>query len=103
VRHATALAHALVTAAGEQSVALPGERVTARLIKQFAGDVITLDKHRTAVDSKIERLTGSHLLTPIITSLPGMGTLLAAELIVYANSLTDYQSARRRYDAARAR
>jgi transposase len=32
-------------------------------------------------------------VTPIVTSLPGMGTLLAAELFVYTNNLTGYTSA----------
>jgi transposase len=84
-----------MSAAGEQTVSLPGERVTAGLIKQFASDVITLDKRRTALDTKIARLMGRHPLTPIITSLPGMGTLLAAELLVHTNNLTDHQSAGR--------
>jgi hypothetical protein len=74
---------------------LPCERVTAGLIKQFAADVIALDKRRTTIDTKITQLMDRHPLTPIITSLPGMGTLLTAELLVHTNNLTDHQSADR--------
>jgi transposase len=93
IRNATAVADALVAAAAEQTVTLPGQRATAAVVRQLAGDILALDRYLDALDVKIGRLMGRHPLTPIITSLPGMGTLLAAELLVYTNNLTGYGSA----------
>lgn len=59
----------------------------------WAGDVLALDKRLDALDTKIGGLMGRHPLRPIITSLPGMGVLLAAELLLYTNNLSDYGSA----------
>lgn len=93
IRNATAVSDALVAAAAAQAVTLPGQRATVGVVKQLAGDVLALDKRLDTLDAKIGRLMGHHALAPIITSLPGMGVLLAAEPIVYTNNLSGYARA----------
>jgi transposase len=70
----------------------PGS-ATATVVKQLAGDILALDKRLDALDAKIGRVMGRHPLTPILISLPGMGVLLTAELLVYTNNLADHDSA----------
>jgi transposase len=81
VRAADQLAAAAVAAAHQQSVALPGETLAAQLVATLAGEVIALNRQVRDLDELIEGRFRRHKLGPVITSLPGIGTLLGAEFL----------------------
>lgn len=58
---------------------LPGETLTAALIADLAGEMITLDKRVRDTDELIEDRLHRH--APVITSMPGIGTVLGAEFL----------------------
>ena len=84
VRGAAALAAKAVQAAQDQHIALPAEALTAQLIATLAiatlaGEVMTLNEQTKDTDKLIEGRFRRHRHAEVITSLPGIGTLLGAE------------------------
>lgn len=90
ITNAAALAQAAVTAARAQTVTVAGEATAAEIIAQLAGDLQTVNDRITAVEKLITTALARHHLTPIITSLPGMGPILAAEFIAHTGGLDRY-------------
>lgn len=81
VRGAAALAQEAVAAATQQSISLPGEAVAAQMIARLAKAVIALDAEIVELDAAIEARFRRHRAAHVIVSLPGFGTLLAAEFL----------------------
>ncbi|MFI2709299.1 transposase [Micromonospora sp. NPDC018662] len=54
----------------------------------MATEILALDQRIAAIDD----LIAEHPLAPIIESLPGMGPLLTAELLVHTAGMTEYDS-----------
>jgi transposase len=79
--------------AERQTVALPGERLTASLLKELADEALRNRQREAELDRDIEaRLTG-HPDAALIRSLPGMGALLTADFIAVAGSIARFRSA----------
>jgi transposase len=76
-----AMAATAVTAAGEQSVALPGEKVTAPLIARLATQLLDLDREIKDLDKQLADRFAQHPHAEIITSIDGFGPILGAELL----------------------
>jgi transposase len=93
IRNAVEVAEAMLAAARQQTVTLPGQRAAAAVVRELATEILTLHQRVEAVDAS----SGEHLtqnpLAPIVQSLPGMGQALTAELLVYTNNMTEYASA----------
>jgi transposase len=81
VRNAAKLATEAATAAARQHTVLPAEQLTASMIAALAGEVMTLNEHIKDTGKLIEGRFHQHALAPVITSLPGIGTLLGAEFL----------------------
>ncbi|MFE6946694.1 IS110 family RNA-guided transposase, partial [Streptomyces chartreusis] len=93
VRGAGALAQAALDAAGRQHTALPGEEITAQMIRSLAHEVLRLHDQVAEIDKLIEARFREHELAEVITSMPGIGPLLGAEfLAVTAGDLTRFGS-----------
>jgi transposase len=88
-----ALAERALAAAAEQTIAVPAERMTARLIKELATEALATRTRLTGLDRELENLLDRHPDTALIRSLPGMGAVLTAELIAEAGSLARFRSA----------
>ncbi|MEE3919484.1 transposase [Micromonospora sp. BRA006-A] len=86
------VAEAMVAAAGQQTVNLPGQRAAAVVVGQMATEILALEQRIAAVDDLIAEQLDQHPLAPIIGSLPGMGPLLTAELLVHTAGMTEYDS-----------
>jgi transposase len=80
-RNAGKLAALAAGAAARQHTALPGETLTASLIATLAAEVMALGEQVKRTDKLIEGRFHQHELAPVITSLPGIGTLLGAEFL----------------------
>jgi transposase len=81
VRNAGTIAEAAVTAAKTQTVRLPGEEVAAELVAALAKEVMDLDTRIKLADTAIEDRFHRHRLAHVITSMPGFGYRLGAELL----------------------
>ena len=89
-----ALAERALTAAAEQAIAVPAERMSARLIKELATEALACRTRLAALDRELQALLDRHPDAALIRSLPGMGAVLTAELIAEAgNNLPRFRSA----------
>jgi transposase len=71
-----------LTAAAAQTVSLPGEAATARLVARLARRLLDLDQEIKDTDKLLTERFRSHPQAKIIESLPGMGPILSAEFVV---------------------
>lgn len=81
VRGATQLAQAAAEAAERQHTSLPGQALTAQLIQTLAGEVMALNEQIRDVEKLIEGRFRQHEHAEVISSLPGIGTVLGAEFL----------------------
>jgi transposase len=88
-----ALAERALTAAAEQAIAVPAERMTARLIRELATEALATRARLIELDRELEALLERHPDAALIRSLPGMGVVLSAELIAEAGNLSRFRSA----------
>lgn len=88
-----ALADRALAAATEQTITVPAERATARLIKELAAEALATRSRLASLDRELEALLDRHPDAALIRSLPGMGAVLTAELIAEAGSLSRFRSA----------
>jgi transposase len=96
VRGAAALAQAAFEAADRQRTSVPGERATADVIAELAGEVMALNSRIRDLDAQIEGRFREHELAEVITSMPGIGPLLGAEfLAATGGDMTRYGTADR--------
>jgi transposase len=68
-------------AAGEQTVALPTEKVTAPLIARLAADLLDLDRRIKDLDKELTDRFEEHGHAKAITSIPGFGPILGAQFL----------------------
>jgi transposase len=87
------LADRVLTAAAQQSIAVPAERMTARLIRELALEALASRARLIELDRELEALLKRHPDAALIRSLPGMGAVLTAELIAEAGVLARFRSA----------
>jgi transposase len=87
------MADAAMAAAAAQTIRLPAQDLTARLIAQLATDLLELDRRIKELDKTIAQRVSGHPKAKIICSLPGMGPLLAAELLVAVGDLGSFPDA----------
>lgn len=61
---------------------LPAETVASEIVAGLARQALTLKEEIVELDRALERRFLAYPLAEILVSLPGMGTLLGAELLV---------------------
>lgn len=93
VPNVDALAERALAAAVEQTIAVPAERMTARLIRELAVEALANRTRLIELDRELEALLERHPDATLIRSLPGMGVVLTAELIAEAGNLSRFRSA----------
>lgn len=81
------------TAAERQPIAVPGEALTAQLIKELASEALHAVEQLAALDRAIEQRLTRHPDAALIRSLPGMGALMTAEFIAEAGTIARFKSA----------
>lgn len=88
-----ALAERVLAAAAEQTIAVPAEAMTARLVRELASEALACRTRLIELDHELESLLARHPDAALIRSLPGMGAVLTAELIAAAGNLARFRSA----------
>lgn len=100
VRKPEAIAATAVQAAATQHTTIPGEKIAANIVAETATALLSLDERITIVDKQIGETFRLHPQAEIIESMPGIGPILGAELIVAAGDLRTYANAGRLASAA---
>ncbi|MEU9379635.1 IS110 family transposase [Streptomyces sp. NPDC048279] len=78
---AQSLADAAHASAQAQHAVVPGERRTARLIRELADELLAGKSRLSTLETEIGQLVDDHPDGALIRSLPGMGATLTAEFI----------------------
>ncbi|MEV7392788.1 transposase [Streptomyces sp. NPDC091215] len=81
VLRANQLAETALLAAERQHTSLPGEKLTAGLVRTLATEVISLTQQIAELDKAIEARFREHHTFDVVTSLPGLGVILGAEFL----------------------
>lgn len=84
--YAAALAH-------PANLKLPAESVTAALVREMAEEATAARAKLAAIDRRLAELVLDHPDGTLIQSLPGMGVVLAAELLAEVGNLSRFRSA----------
>ena len=79
----TAVAHA-------QRVAVPGEALAARLVRELAAEALATRDRLAALDAEITEALDAHPDGALVRSLPGMGAVLTAEFLAEAGGITRF-------------
>lgn len=88
------LADAALRATSEHpDIALPAEAATADLIRELASEALDARNRIAKLDKRLEALLDSHPDAALIRSLPGMGVVLAAELLAEVGDRRRFRSA----------
>jgi transposase len=85
--HVEALADAALEAAQAQTIAVPGERVAADLVRELAAEISAGKQRLRALDGDLQAALARHPDAALIQSLPGMGATLTAEFIAEAGDI----------------
>jgi len=93
VRSADAVAATALEAADAQHTVLPGEEVAAAIVADLAAQILALDDRLKRIDKQIRDTFHTHPQAEIIESMPGLGPILGAELVVAAGDLAAYADA----------
>lgn len=78
--------------AAQQRIAVPGEAMIARLVREMATEALLVRERLAAVDKELEAIVAAHPKGALVRSLPGMGAVLAAEFIATAGDITRFRS-----------
>ncbi len=91
-RHSIPRAEDLAAAAvaATQTRALPGEALVARLVGRLAAKLLDLREEVKLLDAELQQQFDQHPQAAVITSLPGMGTLLSAEFVVALGEVANF-------------
>ena len=93
-RNPDALAEtAFAAALAHPDLKLPAETVTANLVRELAEEAVAARTKLAAIDRRLAELVHIHPDGTLIQSLPGMGVVLAAELLAEAGDLSRFRSA----------
>lgn len=93
VKGADALAGKALTAAKAQSVTLPAEEVTTRIVAELTAEILSLKERIETLDGELRARFFDRAEAKILTSLPGVGVILGAEFLVAAGDLSAFESA----------
>jgi transposase len=82
-----------LAAAKSQDITLPGESTAARIVAELAAEILALKEHIELIDEEIEQRFFERPEAEVLASLPGIGPLLGAELLVAVGNISDFGSA----------
>ena len=93
VQGAASLVDHALAAARTQMLAVPGEAAMAELVRELAIEAIEVKGKIARLDRELAALLAIHPDAVLIQSLPGMGTVLAAEFIACVGNIQRFPSA----------
>jgi transposase len=75
------LATEIIQALSEQTVVVVGTNAASVVVPRLAAQLAGLRQQRDEVGAEVERLVEAHPLSPVLTSMPGVGVRTAARLL----------------------
>lgn len=84
------LVDAVITAAQQQHLSVPGEATAASIIKELAADGLRARDKLAAVDARLAEVLANHPDAALVVTLPGMGAVLTAEFLAAAGGITRF-------------
>jgi transposase len=84
------LAQSVVAAAQAQRVAVPGEALAGRMVRELAAEALTVRDRLAALEDEIHEALDAHPDGALIRSLPGMGAVLTAEFLAEAGGIARF-------------
>lgn len=90
VRGAGQVAATAIEAAKAQHTTLPGQAVAAGIVADLATQLLALDERVGRIDKQITAAFRAHPQAAIIESMPGIGPILGAELVVAAGDFASF-------------
>ena len=75
-------------AAKTQHTMVPGQDVAASIVADLATQILALDERIHDLEARISATFRAHPQAEIIESMPGIGTILGAELVAAAGDLS---------------
>ena len=75
------LAEEITQALSEQTVVVVGTNAAATVLPRLAEQLAALRRQRTEIAVVVEKLVEEHPLSPVLTSMPGVGVRTAARLL----------------------
>lgn len=88
-RNSAAICDQALACVREQTIAVPGETMTATLIRELAREALATRMRLGELDRELKERLARH---PDAASLPGMGAILTAELIAEAGNFSRFRS-----------
>jgi transposase len=95
VKGSNKVAQKALSAAKAQRVTLPAQEVASRIVAELAEDVLGLKERINSLDEELKQRFFARPEARILTSLPGMGPILRAELLVAVGDISAFESAGR--------
>ena len=89
----TALAEAIWTALGEQSVVVAGTTAVEAILPRQACALAGLLDQRAAIAAQVEKVLDDHPLAQVLTSMPGVGVRTAARILVEVGDAGSFPTA----------
>jgi transposase len=90
---ATRLVDDIFTALDEQTVVVPGTGTLDIVVPSLARSLAAVHEQRRALEVQISELLEAHPLSPVLTSMPGVGVRTAAVLLVTVGDGSFFPSA----------
>lgn len=78
--------------AAQQRISVPGEAMTARLVREMASEAMLVRERLILLDKELEGIVGAHPQGALVRSLPGMGAVLAAEFVAAIGDIARFRS-----------
>ncbi|TDD77931.1 IS110 family transposase [Actinomadura darangshiensis] len=79
-----------VGSAQRQRVSMPGEKVTAELVKETAAEALAARDRLAALDKRIQETLDRHPDGALVASLPGMGPIMTAEFLAVTGGISRF-------------
>lgn len=92
-RMAARLVDDIFDALDEQTVVVPGTNTLEVIVPSLAKSLAAVHDQRRALEAQIEALLEAHPLSPVLTSMPGIGVRTAAVLLVTVGDGSSFPSA----------
>src|SRR5215216_5765006 len=87
------VAQKALSAANSQNATLPAQDVASRIVAELAQEVLAIKDRIESIDEELRQRFFARPEAKILSSLPGMGTLLGAEFLVAVGDVSAFESA----------
>ncbi|MFJ1709957.1 IS110 family transposase [Kitasatospora sp. NPDC088346] len=92
-RLAERLVDEIIDALDEQSVVVPGTEAASLIIPSLAGSLTSVLDQRKLLAVRIEELLEAHPLSPVLTSMPGIGVRTGARILIDVGDASSFPTA----------